>query len=296
MAVSVLLILSIVEIPFVLAFSTSTPLAFELFIDAVFGCDIFVNFNTAVFDKKSDQMITRRRDIATRYLSFWFWVDLISTIPFDLIFAAQFAKTTRILRILRILRLLKLVRLLKLMKLFKSDSSVKSNSALLSAQFLIVKILFVCHWVACIWVYIGYQGIAGLSHSADGPISSQDNSNNTDSSWLVHFSYDTKPIYSQYIAAYYWTVTTLLSVGYGDIVPVTTSEMMFTIATQIFGGVIFGAIIAQVSDILANKDPISKAFTERMNELNSYLDERKLPAALKKKAKVTEGHYIIHTE
>jgi potassium channel len=60
-----------------------TANAIDSTVVAVFGIDILCTFNTAYFDAMTDELITDRRTIASRYLRTWLALDLISTIPFD---------------------------------------------------------------------------------------------------------------------------------------------------------------------------------------------------------------------
>ena len=50
-----------------------------------FVLDILLNFNTAFYEKGF--IVTNRFKIAINYLKLWFWLDLISTIPYDVIVA-----------------------------------------------------------------------------------------------------------------------------------------------------------------------------------------------------------------
>lgn len=51
-------------------------------IDIIFAIDMLVTFNTVTFDKNND-MVEKRKQIASMYLKGWFTVDLIAIIPFD---------------------------------------------------------------------------------------------------------------------------------------------------------------------------------------------------------------------
>jgi hypothetical protein len=63
----------------------------------------------------------RRRAIAVAYLRAWFWIDLLSLLPWDLVFfdAMGSGDNTglRVLRVVRVLRILRMVRLLELTKM-----------------------------------------------------------------------------------------------------------------------------------------------------------------------------------
>ena len=53
-------------------------------IDLCFLVDIFIIFNSAVYDDDFN-IIENRKEIARNYLSSWFIIDLMSIIPFDVI-------------------------------------------------------------------------------------------------------------------------------------------------------------------------------------------------------------------
>ena len=44
----------------------------------------------------------------------------------------------------------------------------------------------------------------------------------------------------QYLTAFYWAVTTLTTIGYGDIVPITKSEKIYCIFVMLLGGGFYG--------------------------------------------------------
>ena len=91
-------------------------------IDAFFLIDIILTFNTAILNDEYE-IILDRCEIAKDYLNFWFWVDLIAILPFDLIFSA--GGTAQLIRFLRLGRIAKILKLLKLMRLLRIQ---KTNS------------------------------------------------------------------------------------------------------------------------------------------------------------------------
>jgi hyperpolarization activated cyclic nucleotide-gated potassium channel 2 len=102
-------------VPYHVAFEEATGglFIFETVVKLVFMTDVCLSFNTAIVEH--EHWIVWRPRIAQIYLSFWFWIDATSSIPFELIelYAAskrnpleQFAPLVRVLRLFRMMRLL----------------------------------------------------------------------------------------------------------------------------------------------------------------------------------------------
>lgn len=57
----------------------------EIIIDVMFIIDIVLNFNTGIYVKT--RLILQRKKIALDYLKWWFWIDLVSSLPLTWILA-----------------------------------------------------------------------------------------------------------------------------------------------------------------------------------------------------------------
>jgi hypothetical protein len=55
---------------------------FELFIDSLFICDLFMNFISAYEDNSTGFIEVRFRKIALGYIKSWFVLDTMCSIPF----------------------------------------------------------------------------------------------------------------------------------------------------------------------------------------------------------------------
>lgn len=100
----------------------------ETFVDASFSLDIVLNFRTAFVESgASDALISSSRRIASRYLTGFFLLDVVSTVPWDLVMTnealglVQLFKVSRIVKLVRIMRILKLIRILRLLKVCPHD-------------------------------------------------------------------------------------------------------------------------------------------------------------------------------
>lgn len=75
---------------------------------------------------------------------------------------------------------------------------------------------------------------------------------NSETNWLIKAKVDLCPWYQQYIWAYYWAVTTMLSIGYGDIVVSNYIEAICMIFVETFSCIILAYTINNVGNLLNN--------------------------------------------
>merc|ERR1712139_406687 len=115
------------SVPYRLAFdhaATSTFfVVFEIMIDLFFIADIFVNFRTAVFDESGD-VCWSSKEIRRQYLTGWFTVDFVSSMPVEIITMILNSannptetvsnQATKILKMTKQVKTLRLIRLVKL--------------------------------------------------------------------------------------------------------------------------------------------------------------------------------------
>ena len=151
------------------------------------------------------------------------------------------------------------LQLIKLVKLFKvgrfmymlSKREVRI-SQLLSILFFFFWMVQLAHWMACGWL-----GLTNSNMNAE--------------------------ISSTYIQGLYWTVTTLTTVGYGDILPHTNSQMLYAIFVQLVGFGSFGYLIGNVVTILSKKDPATTQYLENIENFSAALRSRDLNPDLQKR-------------
>jgi len=78
-----------------------------------------------------------------------------------------------------------------------------------------------------------------------------------DISWIIKEQNDNNEIFegfNLYILSAYFTVTTVATVGYGDITPVNTNERVFCIVLMVVGVSSFTFVSGALSSILSSYD------------------------------------------
>lgn len=114
-----LLIYVFVGTPWIIAFEEvpigSNLFIFELVIDSLFLCDIFITLNTGYY--ADDVYVTSRWRIFLNYLSGLLLIDLLSIFPFFLFESSNdHSSLVRMVRISKIVRIFRASKLLKIIK------------------------------------------------------------------------------------------------------------------------------------------------------------------------------------
>ncbi len=211
-----------------------------------FTVDILLTFQTAVYAQ--GQLITRRRDIAGRYLRSWFVFDFLAAFPFQLILQNTVGALTDTARIVRLLRLFRLARIVQLMQEISRASMV--NVSVLRMIFLAFWVLLLSHWMACGWMILGTEAMPPE---------------------------DTADPYRYYLRSFYWAITTITTIGYGDITPSTNLQTIYTVVLQIVGAGMYGYVIGNIASLLANVNIARAQYMEKMEKINTFMKLRKIP-------------------
>ena len=242
----VLTIFIAIELPLRLTLGYSIGNIFvEVIITLILFIDIIVNFNSQTYSKGI--IIKNRKKIAKTYLRKSFIFDLLAAIPFFLLYLI--IPGLILLKWLSIFRLFKLIRLNTLISKWRRRQAI--NPSILRLGFFFFWIVLIAHWIACIWIYIArYEGL------------------------------ETVPTY---IDSIYWCITTITTVGYGDISPVTDLQKTLTIVAMFLGVAVYGFVIGNVASLLSNIDTTKASFLKQMEDVNSYLSYKSVPKRLKNK-------------
>jgi voltage-gated potassium channel len=149
-----------------------------------------------------------------------------------------------------LLRLLKLARIAQLMGRWQRQAV--QHAQILRLVFFVCWLLIIAHWLACGWLAIG-----GIDMEMDE--------------------------FSKYLRALYWCLTTLATVGYGDIVPKTNLQTAYAMVVMLLGVGVYGYVIGNVTNLVANIDLAKTHYRENMERLAAFMQYRNIPPALQRR-------------
>lgn len=98
--------------------------------------------------------------------------------------------------------------------------------------------------------------------------------------WIKANGYDSESSTSLYLVSFYFTITTMTTVGYGDISATNTSERLFAIVIMVTGQVAFTYAISLLGQIVQSIDVVNQKFNEKVVILNRLYKDFYLPIGL----------------
>ncbi|KAM6900027.1 voltage-gated delayed rectifier potassium channel KCNH8 [Xenentodon cancila] len=249
----------------------------DIAVEILFITDIIFNFRTS-YVSKSGQVIFDARQICIHYLTTWFIIDLVAALPFDLLYALK-VSVVSVVHLLKTVRLLRLLRLLQKMDRYSQHSTVVLT--LLMSVFALL-----AHWMACIWYIIGKMEMTA-------------NTGDWDIGWLhelgrrlespyhaveaVNGTSNGPPIRSVYVASLYFTLSSLTSVGFGNVSANTDAEKIFSICVMLVGALMHALVFGNVTAIIQRMYSRWSQYHTRTKDLKDFIRVHHLPQSLKQR-------------
>ncbi|XP_062319460.1 potassium voltage-gated channel subfamily H member 1a isoform X2 [Osmerus eperlanus] len=273
-----------IMVPYNVSFKTKqnnvTWLVVDSIVDVIFLVDIVLNFHTT-FVGPAGEVISDPKLIRMNYLKTWFVIDLLSCLPYDVINAFENVDEgiSSLFSSLKVVRLLRLGRVAR-----KLDHYIEYGAAVL--------VLLVCvfglaaHWLACIWYSIG-----------DYEVIDEDTNVVRTDSWLYMLGETVGTPYrfnasgsgkweggpnkeSVYITSLYFTMTSLTSIGFGNIAPTTDGEKIFAVAMMMIGSLLYATIFGNVTTIFQQMYANTNRYHEMLNSVRDFLKLYQVPKGL----------------
>ena len=99
-------------------------------------------------------------------------------------------------------------------------------------------------------------------------------------SWVVRMGYENDTHADLYISSFYWAVTTLTTVGYGDITARTTYERFLAMIWMTFSMVFLSFTIGNLASMIGG-DQQAMILNEKLVTIDEFCNEAKLPREIK---------------
>ncbi|XP_056151476.1 potassium voltage-gated channel subfamily H member 5 [Lampris incognitus] len=284
-----------IMVPYNVSFKTKQNnivwLVLDSVVDVIFLVDIVLNFHTT-FVGPGGEVISDPKLIRMNYLKTWFVIDLLSCLPYDIINAFENVDEgiSSLFSSLKVVRLLRLGRVAR-----KLDHYLEYGAAVL--VLLVCVFGLVAHWLACIWYSIGdYEVIDEATNKIKMD------------SWLYQLAISIGSPYrynasgsgqweggpgkdSLYITSLYFTMTSLTTIGFGNIAPTTDGEKIFSVAMMMVGSLLYATIFGNVTTIFQQMYANTNRYHEMLNNVRDFLKLYQVPKGLSERVM----DYIVST-
>ena len=89
--------------------------------------------------------------------------------------------------------------------------------------------------------------------------------------------------FTKYIYSLYWTIVTIMTVGYGDISAQNEYEALFSIFSIIFGSGLYGFILNSIGVILQNNQKKDQYLRNDLTVINNFMERKNIDIKLQRK-------------
>lgn len=218
---------------------------FYLIIDAIYLVDIVINFFT------SNEQHFKFKSNCIDYLKFWFIIDLIAVMPFKKIFEKGDDTIYLLVQLPGLLKTSKLIQNRNVNRCLQGIIQVLKIS---SNGFNFIKLFYAFaylnHLCACLFYFLAR--IRNLDYTT----------------WIYKLGIIDKDNFEIYIWSLYWNLTTVTTVGYGNISAYSWIEKIYTIIIICIGVVLYSFFIGTLSIIVSQMNEHQIELKEKINQID----------------------------
>lgn len=119
---------------------------FEIFMDWWFGIDIILNFCTGFIH--DGHLVMNPWATMNHYFEFWFWIDILATIPFEMFVEGMSKKDRKAIKMVKWLKITRLLRIGRILKL------LKGYARFYKVFLALIGFIWMMHFMGCMWISI----------------------------------------------------------------------------------------------------------------------------------------------
>jgi len=266
--------------PYRLTFEEHTPIGWRVIdyiIDALFFTDLLMNFISAYYDDEG-KLVKEPKQLAKVYLKSWFLIDLIAVIPLDAIIDGLVEDSTgyskvrynlflRLIRLPRLYRLLRILRINNIAKFIRGTPFLEwleLHSIVLRLMTFFIITATLVHIMACIWYF-------------------EAKLDSNPSNWVTRYFFLENTNASLYLTSLYYVISTIATVGYGDIFSGTVPEQILSILLMLLGAGFYSYTVGIMASIFSSRENRLASLKRKISIANEFAHEIKASKVLKRR-------------
>ena len=216
---------------------------FDFFVLISYTIYMILNFFQSYIDKESGEIIYSNKKIALNYLKGWFIIDLLSSLPYEIITKSPYLRLIRLIRINKIFQFFSFVE--------RVNFKMRHYVSLFRLSFFGIFGTFI---LSCLWF-----GICLFYSKSE------------ESNFLIKNKLSKKNPIDSLITCFYFSLTTITTTGFGDITAMNIYEKLFSTILMLVGVLFFSFLMSLLYEEIRN-----------VGEDNQILEAQKLIFDLKK--------------
>ena len=243
-------------------YSNNLVYYFKYFIDIIYIYDFLISFFRGYYDDNC-QMVKSNKKIFINYLQNDFLFDLIGALPINYLskkwcdiniktFSYVINKKLITYKMLMLLKSIKIIKVLAL----KHNQPIQNFLGYIEGNFFLFKLvsmsifilncIFCMHFLICFHIFISNQYYPN---------------------WISVHNFQNYSFLENYINSLYFIITTMTTVGYGDIVGISLIERIFQIILLAIGSIAYSYILSTIGTYAKNENHAQIKYAKDSNIL-----------------------------